>query len=116
MGRLKIKNRKKKSLDQHVKELAMLQVKKQELTDQIFRQAEKKLDDVTSVFYMAYFCLALHREFGFGQKRLARILEALDALDSDLCGKSVDEMRDLALKECKVWLGTEDELKKLGYK
>lgn len=112
MGRLRIKNRKKKTVDQHAKEHALMQINKQALQEKIYRDAEKKLDDVTSIFYLAYFCLMLHREFGFGQARLERALQALDNLDSELCGKSVDEMRALALNECGVWLGTEEEYKK----
>lgn len=114
MGKLKIRKPKKKTLNQHAEELARLQINKQALTDKIFSETEKRIEDVTSVFYMAYFCLALHRKFGFGRTRLERALQALDELDTELCGMSIDEMRNLALKECGVWLGTEAEAKKLG--
>lgn len=116
MGRLRIKTKKKKTLDDRSKELALMKIGKKALTDKIYRDAEKKLDDVTSVFYMAYFCLTLHREFGFGQTRLARALQALDDLDTELCGSSISELRELVLNECGVWLGTEDEARKAGIK
>ena len=111
MGRLKIrKTSKRKTLEQRTNELARLQASKIALQNEVRREAERRLDDITSVYYMAYFCLMLHREFGFGQTRLARALKALDELDTELCGSSIEEIRKLALDECGVWLGSKEEL------
>jgi len=108
MGKLKRRNPYKRGINQQADRFQKALAKHcaaeylQNVKDQIFEEKTKELDDITSIYFMAYIALALHREFGFGPKRIARVLRAMDELDTQMCGMPLEEIKGITYKECGI--------------
>lgn len=55
-----------------------IQAMKREIADTVERNIEKRVDNQKVEALFLCFALALHKELGFGQKRIVRMLDAAD--------------------------------------
>lgn len=76
----------------------------QEARQQIHEDVAQVVENHKTEMLMACFCLALHREFGFGRDRCLRALHAVDTvIEPAISGEVTKEMlRDQCVKECGV--------------
>ena len=105
MGKKKRRSPHKKTQNRWADQWVQTHRLKQEVRQKVYEEKAKELDDITSIYFMSYIALALHRELGFGQTRIARILKAMDDLDTEMCGKSLEEIKAIVYDECKILFG-----------
>jgi hypothetical protein len=98
MGRLKRRNPYKKTQARRQDQVRLENMVKKK----IYEDRARELDDITSIYFMSYIALALHRELGFGERRIARVLKAMDELDTELCGSTLEDITNLVKQECKI--------------
>lgn len=62
------------------------------IKNDIYENCKSEVSDVCSTWLLASFVLALHREFGFGQQRLMKALNAVDKVAGELDGIEMDKV------------------------
>ena len=120
MGRLKRKNPFKKSQNAKAAQYQDVIIRKsateylsESLKEEIYDRCHRDISEINSIWLMCAFALALHRELGFGRKRVMRMLQAIDDIAGELDGIEPAELADIVEREVDIRIesgGTHDSI------